>query len=77
VEELGELSHAHLKMEQAIRGGFTEHQAAKVDAVADAIIFLAHYCELNAIDLDSAVWMTWAEVRKRNWVADPKGGGEK
>lgn len=75
VEEIGELAHAHLKAEQGIRGTGAEHQERKEDAIADAIIFLAHYCTLNGIDLQAAVARTWATVRQRDWQADPANGG--
>ncbi|HOD84842.1 MAG TPA: hypothetical protein PKG77_25785, partial [Phycisphaerae bacterium] len=74
MEELGELSHAHLKDLQAIRGTPEEHQAAKEDAVADIIIFLADYCTANGIDLQAAVEKTWAQVKLRDWQADKLGG---
>ena len=64
VEELGELRRAHLKALQGIRGTPEEHQAAKEDAVADAIIFIADYCTANGIDLQEAVETTWAKVKK-------------
>lgn len=38
MEELGELAHAQLKMEQGIRGSKVKHAEAK-DAVADVVIF--------------------------------------
>ena len=69
LEELGELAHSHLKLEQAIRMD-EPHLANKVDAVGDIIIYLAHYCELNAIDLDTAVTATWSKVRKRDWTVE-------
>ena len=73
LEELGELAHAHLKSEQGIRTS-EDHFAGKVDAVGDIIIYLAHYCVLNGIDLHGAVYRTWQEVKKRNWKVDPVKG---
>ena len=67
LEELGELAHSHLKMEQGIRMD-EPHLDNKIDAVGDIIIYLAHYCELNAIDLDVAVTTTWSKVQKRDWT---------
>lgn len=66
-EETGELCHAHLKMEQGIRGTKEEHQAAKEDAVGDIIIYLADYCERNGIDFDKSVDLTWGQVKARDW----------
>ena len=42
-EEVGELSHAHLKQEQSIRTG-EDHQADLFDAVGDIKIYLLDYC---------------------------------
>jgi NTP pyrophosphatase (non-canonical NTP hydrolase) len=67
LEELGELAHAHLKEEQGIRGLSSEHQAAKVDAIGDVVIYLAHYCSLNCIDFADAVEQTWRLVAQRDW----------
>lgn len=69
VEELGELAHAHLKACQGIR--LTEnHEAAKRDAVADIIIFLADYCTAEGFDLQECVEVAWEQVRKRDWKAN-------
>lgn len=73
-EEVGELCHAHLKLEQGIRGTPEEHQAAKEDAVGDIIIYLIDYCTLNGIDIGCALEKTWAEVSKRDWVKFPRNG---
>lgn len=73
-EELGELCHAHLKMEQGIRGN-EDHEANIKDAVADVIIYLSDYCTKMGINLHDSVFDTWAEVSKRDWKADPEKGG--
>ena len=39
-EELGELSHAHLKQEQGIRGTDEEHELNAKDAIGDLSIYL-------------------------------------
>lgn len=44
IEELGELTHAHLKNKQGIRGSNEKHIAAGKDAIADSVIFFAHLC---------------------------------
>lgn len=62
-EEIGELCHGYLKAEQGIRGTAAEHAAAKIDAVANIIIYLADYCECNGIDLQDAVESTWRANR--------------
>ena len=55
VEELGELAHSHLKSAQGIRGTPEEHKAAKVDAVADYMIFFADVCNCEEMDMETAV----------------------
>jgi NTP pyrophosphatase (non-canonical NTP hydrolase) len=69
-EEVGELSHAHLKEHQRIRGTPEEHQAEAKDAVADVVVFLADYCNARGWDFQQLLEETWAEVRKRDWQAD-------
>lgn len=76
VEELGELTHAHLKLEQEIRGDKSIHCAEKIDAIGDLVIYLADYCSQNRIALGAAVVKTWEQVQKRDWKKDPKAGGE-
>jgi NTP pyrophosphatase (non-canonical NTP hydrolase) len=73
-EEIGELAHAHLKMEQGIRGTRLEHIDAKCDAVADCVIFLAHYCELNGLEFSVLVEEVWNQVKQRDWIKFPKNG---
>ena len=77
-EEVGELSHAHLKFEQGIRG-YDEKRYLKeaADALGDIVIYLASYCNANGFDLDECVVVAWNQVKMRDWKADPqKGGGE-
>ena len=77
IEEVGELSHAHLKYEQGIRGyNKSQFLVEAEDAVGDLVIYLASYCNANNLDLETCVERTWAKVRQRDWVADPVGGGE-
>lgn len=76
VGEVGELAHAHLKALQGIRGTPAEHEAEKVDAVGDAMIYLADYCGRNGLSLAVAVAETWARVKNRDWKKDPKNGNE-
>lgn len=76
VEEVGELSHAHLKGLQGIRHDSEEIREKKRDAVADILIYLCDYCERENIDLEGTVNVVWREVSKRNWVEDPKGAAE-
>lgn len=73
-EECGELAHAHLKMEQGIRGTASDHFAAKEDAIGDILIFLAHYCHLNGIAMNIAVENVWQQVKQRDWQKNPFTG---
>ena len=66
VEEVGELSHAHLKMEQGIRDVSVDDVK---DAIGDIVIFLCGYCNTNGYDLWSCVADAWDEVSKRDWRA--------
>jgi NTP pyrophosphatase (non-canonical NTP hydrolase) len=74
VEEVGELSHAHLKQTQGIRGSTLQHTHDAMDAVGDAIIYLADYCALRGFNLHSIVEETWSEVKQRNWQANKETG---
>lgn len=73
-EELGELCHAHLKMEQGIRGTKAEHMEKIKDAAADLVVFLCDYCNHMGIDLEGMITQTWEEVRQRDWIKFPKNG---
>lgn len=46
IEELGELAHAELKIQQQIRGSEEDHLQAAKDAVGDFCIYLMHYCNI-------------------------------
>lgn len=39
-EEIGELTHAHLKQRQSIRGSDAKHDADAKDAIGDATVYL-------------------------------------
>ena len=75
VGELGELAHATLKEKQGIRGTKEEHEAAAKDAVADVIIYLAHYCDIRDWDMGQVVRETWEKVKNRDWQKDKESGG--
>lgn len=72
-EELGELSHAFLKLHQGIRGG-EDHEAAMRDALGDLIVYACHFAELNNIDLGDEVTKTWAQVKERDWQKNKESG---
>ena len=73
-EELGELAHAHLKSQQAIRGTLEEHRLAAADAIGDIVIYLISYCNTNGFDLSKCIRDAWSEVKERDWINYPKNG---
>lgn len=75
-EEVGELCHAHLKLQQGIRGSVLEHRAAAEDAIGDIVIYLISYCNSNKYVLEDCLQDAWARVKRRDWVKDPVTGGE-
>jgi NTP pyrophosphatase (non-canonical NTP hydrolase) len=74
VEEMGELSHAIIKGMQNIRHTPGEIHQLKEDAVADLFIFMLGYCTKEGIDFEQALYRTWNQVRKRDWVKYPETG---
>ena len=74
VEEVGELSHAHLKSLQGIRGTTDEHFEAKCDAIADILIFLAGYANMEGIDIETCIDASWAIVKERDWQKNKLDG---
>lgn len=74
-EEVGELSHAHLKFEQGIRGiDETEYRKQAGDAIGDIVIYLASYCNTNGFNLAEEANRAWDEVKNRDWRARPNTG---
>lgn len=65
-EEVGELSHAHLKQHQKIRLEENHIKNAK-DAIGDILIYLADYCNARGFYLQNILNETWDEVKKRDW----------
>lgn len=53
MEEIGELSHAHLKQQQNIRN--KDYLAAKKDAVADTVIYMLNYYNIFNIDIPTTI----------------------
>lgn len=74
MEELGELSHAHLKQVQGIRGTAEEHEAAAKDAVGDVVVYLLDYCNQRGWDFAEILDNVAGQVLKRDWVANPGDG---
>jgi len=72
-EEVGELSSVYLKRLENIRPDTaTVHN--EIDAIGDIIIFLLHLCEMRGFDVESIIFSTWEEVRKRDWKKYPETG---
>lgn len=74
VEEVGELTHSHLKGKQGIRHAPKEIAAMKKDAVGDVVVYLMAYCNLEGLSLQECIEEVWAQVRRRDWKADSKAG---
>jgi NTP pyrophosphatase (non-canonical NTP hydrolase) len=74
LEELGELAHAHLKMEQTIRPDEHILRSKARDAIGDIVIFLSAYCTAMGWDFNVIIQTVWAEVFQRDWVQYPLTG---
>ena len=74
VEEMGELSHAFLKLRQGIRGDVNDHLDEIRDAIGDWVIFCAAFCDKMGLDLEDCISKTWGEVRGRDWKKYPENG---
>lgn len=72
-EEIGELSHAHLKEIQGIRTN-EDHIVKAKDAIGDLLIYTVGYCALRGFDINKILIETWDEVKQRNWDKFPKDG---
>lgn len=73
-EELGELSHAYLKMVQGIRGSTENHEAEARDAVGDLLIFCIDFCSQMGWSIQEILDETWEEVKKRDWQKNRETG---
>lgn len=75
MEEVGELSHAYLKLHQGIRGmDRVKFMDEAQDAVGDILIFLTGFCTAMSIDMDTATRIAWDTVSRRDWQNDPLEG---
>jgi NTP pyrophosphatase (non-canonical NTP hydrolase) len=80
VEEMGELAHARLKLDQQIRGGAlgaAQLLSDERDAVGDLVIYLCGYCSARNLSLQECVEQAWEEVRQRDWKKFPVDGRTK
>ena len=66
-EEVGELAHSFLKMEQGIRGNKEDHIDNMKDSIADCVIFLMDLCNQMGWDMETLVAETWNQVKQRDW----------
>ncbi len=75
---LGKLCHHFLKDEQGIRSN-EDHRDQILIFMAEVVRTMwDHYDEARrdkSMTIDEVVRVTWQEVRKRDWVADPVRGG--
>lgn len=66
----GQLCHAHLKMEQKIRGN-EQHAVRKIEAVGGIIWHLSRWPSVRWLETATKVF---AEVSKRDWIKYPQTG---
>lgn len=76
IEEVGELSHSQLKMEQGIRGTREEHLEAIKDAVADIAIFYSDYASAMGWEMDEVIGfadfsLLQEKESKGCWIKEP------
>ena len=74
-EELGELSHHHLKELQQIRMD-EDHHEDQIDAIGDILIFMFGYCSKENINLLNALQVTWDKVKQRDYNNHRKTGAQ-
>jgi NTP pyrophosphatase (non-canonical NTP hydrolase) len=77
VEEVGEIAHAELKRLQGIRGFHADdvYYPAISDGVGDLLLFTAGYCTRRNLNMQDCAEHTWAQVKNRDWKANPQDGG--
>lgn len=75
-EEVGELSHAHLKGEQGVRTD-EDHEANAQDALGDMFVYMCHYAERRGWNLADCIRKAWCEVLERDWRKNKEKGVEK
>jgi len=74
VEEVGELCHAVLKLEQGIRGDEKELMRDERDAIGDIAIYLMQYCAERGYCFEKILGTTWDQVKQRDWKKYPTTG---
>lgn len=75
IEEAGEVMQAAVKRSQGIRGTRAEWDAKLRKETADVFIKLCDVAQFNGFDLADAIAERWADVKQRDWKANPQGHG--
>ena len=73
-EELGELSRAHLKSLQGIRGDEEMWESEARKEIGDIATFLAQYASARGWSLGACVEESWKITSDRNWRDFPEDG---
>ena len=71
---VGDISHAHLKLHQGIRGNGDELRVQLVIGIARLIRWLKGFCLNRKIDFEEAIETTWAHVEARDWQKFKRNG---
>ncbi|MEK6860561.1 MAG: hypothetical protein AABY07_01195 [Nanoarchaeota archaeon] len=74
MEEVGELTHAHLKGLQKIRHTPQEIREKKIDSVGDILVYLANYCSREDLVMEKCWDAAIEEIKKRDWINNPLSG---
>jgi len=76
MEELGEVTHVHLKREQHIREGLDPEKCDELikDGIGDLLNYAICYCESQGTDLISCLQHAWKQIKDRDWTQEKKQG---
>jgi hypothetical protein len=72
---VGKLCHAHLKMEQGIRGDKIGHIKDIIEYLKLIYSRLCIICWKYNIDFDQCIEVTWKKVQNRDWNKNKVNGG--
>lgn len=73
IEELGELSHSFLKLNQGIRTN-ENHEELMRDAIGDIVMFMMDFCSRMGWSLSEIIEEVFKEVIERDWKGNPETG---
>jgi NTP pyrophosphatase (non-canonical NTP hydrolase) len=73
MEELGEVTHSHLKRKQNIRTNENHEELIK-DGIGDLVIYLCDYCNQNGLDLEECINIAANTAFSRDWIKYPVNG---